>query len=254
MRLGRGFYTCHLADKCAKGEYGHSYWMPRSVLSDLWAYIEGPRARAVREAQAAGRYQRIAVVQVARDGNRPGSVTLPDGESATVQRRWNLIGPALRRKRFRETVVGLEPLMVWLNEDGLPRDPHGWHHTFDTANNRIAEFGLPDFSCTPHMLRHSFALKWFSIGRLVYAARLGHLSAEEARDFRVQFGDTWHLVQTMLGHARVETTKNVYLEPFRNLDVEVLLTHADGFPVVDFMAQAFATNPNVASDPWVPVR
>ena len=254
LEVGRSFYTCHLADKCAKGGYGHPYWMPRGVLSEVRAYVEGPRARAVREAQAGGRYQRIAGVQVARDGNRPGSVTLSDGEGGTVQRSWNLIGPALRRKLFRETVAGLEPLMVWLNEDGLPRDPHGWHHTFDTANGRIAGFGLTDFSCTPHMLRHSFALKWFSIGRLAYSARLGHLSEEEARDFRVQFGDTWHLVQTMLGHARVETTKNVYLEPFRNLDVEVLLAHADGFPVVDFMAQAFATNPNVASDPLVPVQ
>jgi hypothetical protein len=69
------------------------------------------------------------------------------------------------------------------------------------------------------------------------------LSAQEAQDFRAQFGDTWHLVQTMLGHARVETTKNVYLEPFRQLDVEILLAHAEGFPVAEFMAQAFPSTP-----------
>jgi hypothetical protein len=54
------------------------------------------------------------------------------------------------------------------------------------------------------MLRHSMALKWFAIGKLVHAARLGHLAPDEASDFRAQFGDTWHLVQTMLGHRRVD--------------------------------------------------
>lgn len=59
------------------------------------------------------------------------------------------------------------------------------------------------------MLRHSFALRWFAVGKLASALQLQHLSEEETRDFRAQFGDTWHLVQTMLGHRSVETTKNV---------------------------------------------
>ncbi len=36
-------------------------------------------------------------------------------------------------------------------------------------------------------------------------------------DFREQFGDTWSLVQTMLGHSDVNTTRNIYLEPFIGL-------------------------------------
>ncbi|ANE83520.1 hypothetical protein A7U43_28905 (plasmid) [Mycobacterium adipatum] len=56
-------------------------------------------------------------------------------------------------------------------------------------------------------------------------------------------------MQTMLGHRHVETTKNVYLEPFRALGVQVLLAHAEGFPVAEFMAQAFAAHPMVATDP-----
>jgi integrase len=58
---------------------------------------------------------------------------------------------------------------------------------------------------------HTFALRWFAVGKLASASRLQHLSEDETRDFRAQFGDTWHLVQTMLGHRSVETTKNVYL-------------------------------------------
>ena len=54
------------------------------------------------------------------------------------------------------------------------------------------------------------ALRWYSVGKLLYEARFAHLDAEELRDFRVQFGDTWQLVQTVLGHRSVTTTMEVY--------------------------------------------
>ncbi|MEN8651516.1 hypothetical protein ABCR94_12960 [Streptomyces sp. 21So2-11] len=136
-----------------------------------------------------------------------------------------------------------------MNEDGLPRAGHGWQHTFTAGNRRIKQLGLQNFTCTAHMLRHSAALKWFAVGKLVSARRLAHLTNDELQDFREQFGDVWHLVQTMLGHRRVETTKEVYLEPFRNLEVELLLAHAEGFPVGRFMAEAFASHPWVRTDP-----
>jgi hypothetical protein len=99
------------------------------------------------------------------------------------------------------------------------------------------------------MLRHSCALRWFSIGKLIRTARFAHLTREEASDFRSEFGDTWHLVQTVLGHGQVQTTKDVYLEPFKNLEVELLLAHAEGFPVAKFMADVFASHARVRTDP-----
>lgn len=246
---GRSFYKSQLADACAKGGYGHPYWMPHNVLTGIDAYTEGPRARAVREAQALGRYEQLTDALVVAESKRRGIVRLSDDAGRLVDRSWNTVEPALRRRLFRRTGTGLEPLWLWLNEDGLPRDPHGWHHTFAEANARIAALGVQNFSCTPHMLRHSFALRWFSIGKLVYSSRLEHLSPDEQRDFRIQFGDTWHLVQTMLGHRRVETTKDVYLEPFRTLDVEVLLAQAHGIPVAEMMADLFASHPAVLGDP-----
>jgi hypothetical protein len=246
---GREYYTCALADACAKGGFGHSFWMPRSVLVAVCAYIEGARARAVREAQAAGRYEGVRRLRVVSQTRGREWVVLEDGAGGTVERRWEVLGPERRQKLFSRTAAGLEPVWLWLNEDGMPRDAHGWQHTFTGANARIAALGLQDFSATAHMMRHSFALKWFSIGKLVNASRLAHLDEEEVKDFREQFGNSWHLVQTMLGHRRVETTKNVYLEPFRKLDVELLLAHAAGFPVVQFMAEAFASHPQVRTDP-----
>jgi hypothetical protein len=104
------------------------------------------------------------------------------------------------------------------------------------------------------MLRHSFALKWYSVGRLLYEARLAHLDHEELRDFRAQFGDTWQLVQLLLGHRSVTTTMNVYLEPFRTLDVELLLEHAAGVPVAELLAMVYQDHPHVRSDPLLGVR
>jgi integrase len=177
-------------------------------------YVEGARARAVRQAQQAGRYealrQRPLVV-----GVRDQQLVLqqPDGTRSTVS--LNVLAPNARRELFQQTRNGLEPLALWLNEDGLPRVPHGWQHTFVQANERIARLGVKQFSATPHMLRHSCALRWYAVGRLAYERRFAHLSEDETKDFRKQFGDTWDLVATYLGHRRPETTNLHYLEPFR---------------------------------------
>lgn len=157
--------------------------------------------------------------------------------------------PQARQRLFREGEAGLEPLAVWLNEDGLPREPHGWQHTFTTANARIAAAGLDGFACSAHRLRHSFALRWYSVGKLLYDARFAHLDGEELRDFRVQFGDTRQLVQTMLGHRSVTTTMEVYLEPFRHLDVELLLEQTTGVPVAALLDAVWRQHPRVAADP-----
>jgi integrase len=114
--------------------------------------------------------------------------------------------------------------------------------------------GLENFSCTAHMLRHSFALRWYAVGKLIKYARLGHLTADEQRDFREEIGDVWHLVQTMLGHRNVETTKTVYLGPFRTLEVEALLAHTNDFPIEAFMADVFAEHPWVRTDPLAVAR
>ncbi|MFE9650366.1 hypothetical protein ACFYO0_40965 [Streptomyces sp. NPDC006365] len=49
-----------------------------------------------------------------------------------------------------------------------------------------------------------------------------HLDSEGLWDFRAQFGDTWHLVQTLLGHADVFTTIDTQSEPFRDRDFSCL--------------------------------
>jgi integrase len=249
----RGYSTCRLADACAKGGYGHKFWLPRPALLAALDYLEGARARAVRNAQQTGRYERVAQARMLI-GVRGGRLTIQEPDGREAHPTINAIDPRARRRLFRRTDTGLEPLALWLNEDGLPRTAHAWQHTFTQANERIAELGLAGFSATPHMLRDSCALRWFAVGRLAYERRFSHLSVEETKDFRVQFGDTWDLVATILGHRSPETTKRHYLEPFRALDVELLLQHAQQAAVEGFLASYLADHPLVRTDPLRPAR
>jgi len=241
----RGYCTCTLADACAKGGRGRRYWMPRTVLADVLAYHDGERAAAVRRAQRAGRYEQLAGMRVLTRvlGRRRVEVAGPDGSVSRLP--LDGLGGEQRLLLFTQGETGLVPASLWLNEDGMPRRAHGWQHTFDTANQRVGRAGLGGVAATAHMLRHSFALRWFSVGRLLYERRFAHLDGEELRDFRAQFGDTWYLVKTLLGHADVATTMNVYLEPFRDLDVALLIEHAHGAPMAELMVAMFADHPQV---------
>ncbi len=244
----KGYSTCRLSDACAKGGYGHTYWIPRHALVGVLDYVEGSRARVVRDAQSEGRYEAVDQKRLVLSWT-DRHLIVEDNDGSQRKVALNVLNPQRRHELYFKTKSGLEPLSLWLNENGLPREAHGWQHTFQDANQRIVTLGLENFSATPHMLRHSCALRWYAIGRLAYERRLAHLSDDETKDFRQQFGDTWDLVATYLGHRNPETTKRYYLEPFRALDVELLLQHAKDAAVESFLADYLADHTLVRSDP-----
>lgn len=247
----RGFMTSRLSAACAKGGAGRKYWMPRRVLTDVLAYVQGERAAAVRRAQRAQRYGRVRGARMVDRLTGSRRVELHDIDGRRSSASLDALDPIARRRLFLQTPAGLEPVALWLNEDGMPRVPHGWQHTFAAANTRVFRAGLLGLSATAHMLRHSFALRWFSVGRLLYEKRFAHLDPDEMRDFRAQFGDTWYFVMTLLGHRHVSTTMNTYLEPFRDLDVALLIEHAHGAALEGLMAEMFRSHPQVRTDPVV---
>jgi hypothetical protein len=202
----------------------------RSYLDPL----EGSRAEAIGRARRRGAYNQAADVRIVT-GYNPASRCLhvegPDGSRAVSV---NSLGPAERRRLFRRTPQWLEPLAVWLSIDGLPKAAHSWEDTFQAANARVraswlAAGGAAEarLFCRPHMLRHSFALKWFSILSMVWDHRLEGFSEAERKDLRDQFGDIWYQLATLLGHADPATTRTYYLEPFTGLDVDYLMSVLD---------------------------
>lgn len=245
----RLYRSGRLAASCGKGRRGRQWWIPRTALSEAWSYAEGQRAEAICRARREGRYDRLRGISVIESwhGDRRVAVRSPGGGSRVVP--FDALTPDERRMLFIETAGGLEPAALWLNENGLPRPAHAWQATFRTGNERLARAGLPRFQCTPHMLRHSFALRWYSVGRLLWDRRLAHLTEEEQRDFRAQFGDTWQFVQTLLGHRHPQTTVDIYLEPFKSLEVELLLECAAEVPLTALMQVIFDRDHRVLHDP-----
>jgi hypothetical protein len=130
-----------LSAACSKGgKQGRGYRVPRGVLQAIASYadpLEGSRVEAVRRAQRAGRYQQLPVRIVT--GYNPRSRVL---HLTGMRGPWTLpvdvIGPDERRRLFRRTPQGLEPLALWLAAGGLPKRPYGWEDTFQAANARVA--------------------------------------------------------------------------------------------------------------------
>lgn len=236
-------YTSHaLAAACAKGGEARRWWLPRDARSGLLNYVQIDRTEAVERAQRAGRYARAPHVVEAVSAR--GVATISSG-AVTRKAPLGSIGPSERMELFVHGVDGIEPAMLWLNENGMPRPASAWSKTFDVGNERVNKLGLQWFSCTPHMLRHSFAFRWYCVARLLWDRRLDHLTEREARDFRAQFGDTWNFVQMLLGHKSPETTRNIYLEPFKVLEVEMLMEVASGVPLSGLMERLIDVDPRI---------
>ncbi|OMB86615.1 hypothetical protein A5741_17240 [Mycolicibacterium conceptionense] len=83
---------------------------------------------------------------------------------------------------------------------------------------------------------------------LIYAhERKMGITPAERREYRHIFGDPWVLVQTLLGHVNVETTRDCYLEPVSGLQVDLFLNDDVGedASIADFITHIAATAPGI---------
>ena len=169
----------------------------------------------------------------------------------------NSLDPDERRLLFTRGEAGLEPLWLWLAEDGTPFGEHSWEAVFRAGSQRCVSVldgivASPPFA-TPHMCRHSFALHMLVALHHAMDQRFG-LTAEERRDYRLLYGDPWRMVKDLLGHASEQTTRDIYLAPVSDLQVRSLLTEDDDPGVAELLTRIAAASDRVqdtALDPGV---
>ncbi|TKA12264.1 integrase [Actinacidiphila oryziradicis] len=218
-RLDGGRYYCgRLARAVTKSKRARTFYASAVVVGDIEGYTESSRARAVRRAQAAGRYERLTERRLVthQTGRLRRLLHWCDQDGVIGQTPLSEATVDERMTYFTEGPAGPEPLWLWLNESGLPFRPASWENVFRAASERCATvlaevMAEPPFA-TAHMARHSFALAMLVVLNHLMDQRMG-LTPEDRRDFRQLYGDPWRMVQDLLGHAELETTREIYLNP-----------------------------------------
>ncbi|UTM40174.1 tyrosine-type recombinase/integrase [Rhodococcus sp. D-6] len=234
-----------VSESVAKGGRGRDFWISGRTLKLIDNYCESTRREAVHRAQREGRYTAITTKKVVDRVDHRRIVHYRDGDGRPATVPLDNLDWKDRLDFFVEGESGLEPWMLWLSEAGLPLPYRTWEAVFSTANARCHGLGV-DIRCHPHMLRHSFALRMLVALIYTHDLRMG-ITAAERREFRHLFGDPWVLVQTMLGHANLATTRDCYLEPVSGLQVELFLNSdpADGSLIDDLVSRVAQLSPRI---------
>lgn len=123
------------------GGQGDGCWVKLEALSSVHDYIETGRAEAVRRTKAPKGYVRLrdlGIVGRGGDGGRLG-VARSDGMSSSVN--VTDLSPQQGALLFTRPGGGLEPLSLWLNEDGLLRPQRSWYKSFASATAREESWG-----------------------------------------------------------------------------------------------------------------
>ncbi|MET8629607.1 hypothetical protein ABZW30_38760 [Kitasatospora sp. NPDC004669] len=241
IRLGGSRYCRgRVSGAVTRSKASRTFYASAEAVHDVESYVESSRAWAVRKAQLAGRYDQLVDLRLVLEVTRvPRSrVRWADRAGVVFERLLDSLTWRERMLLFTEGPDGPEPLWLWLNEAGLPLQPHSWEAVFRTANERCRAALEPPARlradphrvyapyATVHGARHSMALFMLVVLNSLLDRRFG-LSPAERRDFALLYGDPWHLVQGLLGHATRQVTVDTYLAPVRHLQLESLLAEVE---------------------------
>ena len=187
---GKSFSRGHLALPAAT-RTDRDFWTSGAALRAIDAYRTTERAAAVHRARRQGRYGDLKGIMVVSPDRAP--LKHPRVED--------------RRRMFIEGDGGLEPASLWLTDAGTPVNLISWERVFHVANARCASAGV-EVRCRPQMLRHSFAFRilaaWQRFGES------GSILEENRAPRRLVLGDPYVLLQTLLGHGSLRTTRGLY--------------------------------------------
>ncbi|MEV6825565.1 site-specific integrase [Amycolatopsis sp. NPDC051102] len=224
----RRYYAGRLGAEATKSRRVRTFYVAADALLAIDAYCTTTRRAAIRRAQRHRRYDRVEgmLVLTGRSGFKQSVLHWHDQRGREHRRGLATLSHQERLRLFVDGDEGLEPLALWLSEDGTPFAPHSWEAVFHAASVRcqsiLADHVAEPPFMTPHMARHSFALHMLVALHHAMDRRFG-LDPEERRDHRLLYGDVWQMVKDLLGHSSVETTRSIYLAPVSDLQVRSLL-------------------------------
>ena len=215
-----------VADAVAKNG-ARNFRISQVGLRAIDGYRDSTRALAVLRGQAAGRYDHVPGRKIIRKLTARRQARLENEYGNITTESLDGLDADDRRRLFIEGARGIEPAMLWLSESGTPMHFNTWRMVFHEANRRCEAQGV-DIHCSPHMLRHSFALRWWAVG----VERLMRRQ-DDPHARRIDLMDPWVLVQHLLGHRSPETTRETYLEPARDVEIDLMVNGDDGIGTRD---------------------
>ncbi|MYD66264.1 MAG: integrase [Chloroflexi bacterium] len=218
---GRFLAESRVGDAVAKGP-GRKFWLERAGVAAAEAYKRTARALSVAHAQAQGRYAHLTGLMIIERISKRGHIEYRDESGNRGKVSLDNLDAHSRERVFIESEGKLEPAMLWLTESGMPMKYASWQMVFYEADQRCARNGLEELSCSPHTLRHSFALKWLVVSLYILDQHF-NITPEQREYYRKQFGDGYEFVQRLLGHRSSQTTRDIYLAPAKDLPIEILL-------------------------------
>ncbi|MFD7087855.1 site-specific integrase [Streptomyces sp. NPDC059896] len=246
----RRYVDARLAREVTKSKRERTFYIEAESVRAVDAYVRTTRRTVIRRAQTKGRYidrdGRWLVVK--RSGWRQSTLHICDENGQVIERTLTSLGIEERQRLFVEGENGPEPLWLWLAEDGRPFLPHSWEAVYRAASERCTRVldgrvAQPPYF-TPHMARHSFALKMLVALQYAMDRRFG-LTPEERRDFRLLYGDVWRLVKVLLDHQSEETTRQIYLAPVSDLQVRSLLLEETDSDTTELLSRIAAVSERV---------
>lgn len=174
----RSYYSARLGAAVAKRS-GRYFYIGHGALQAVRGYQMGTRAAAVRRAQQQGRYESVRDALIASEITGRGLVRWRDREGNVGQGTLDTLTWRQRARLFVEGEDGWEPAMLWLTESGMPMTYTSWTKVFERASNRCSQLNIGIYA-TPHMLRHSMALRMLVALNNALDRRLG-LSPESGQ-------------------------------------------------------------------------
>lgn len=224
----------------AKGGRVRPWSAEAAVLDSLESYIVGTRREAVLRARREGRYDAIDAIWIDGMEQRARRGTVLIGTDAEEYPLLDLdVKTRMRLMRLATggPNAGPEPLWLWLNEDGTPKDPHGWSKDFATASKRFGRecerLGRDPRDVvimSPHSLRFSYALYLLVVLHQFLDRKYGW-SPADPYDER-NYSPAYDIVRDVLGHSSTETTRNIYLRPVIGMRRRAIISTDDAHKAI----------------------